>query len=430
MGRYLVPGTMVAALTALAVAAATVGFVTSRPSWWPAAVALAVLGGITPMIYAVNIRIIPVFSRRSWPANNWLRSQVAMAIGGAWVHYVGRLSGSEWLIALGAIGALLGGLLFFVNVVRLFRGPQSSLPAPPLPHPDQAAVDRLATSFTRIAGLYLLVGLAIGVLNSRWQPPTGRWELVWAHALLLGFFLSMASGVSYHVLSRWTGRHWRSVAMIRIHLAIVAAGLPLMLIALARNWSGLLQIAGPLQAAGLILFGINILPLLVALPGLTRLAMIAAVTFLTVGLVIGSIFATDPAIGARLRMSHGVINLFGGAGLLICGVGTYLIPRFFGRVLRWTRLIAVSIAFLMSGAALSGTALAWRAYGEGSSALVFLAQSMIALGFLMFGAVLMATFFGRPGVAVTLNPQQLGNRPAPLPSRRTSAGSSAARSSI
>jgi hypothetical protein len=54
MGRALVPATMVAAMAAFAVGAGTVGFTPYRPAWWPAAVALVVLGGIAPMIYAVN----------------------------------------------------------------------------------------------------------------------------------------------------------------------------------------------------------------------------------------------------------------------------------------------------------------------------------------------------------------------------------------
>src|SRR5690606_25001156 len=61
MGRLLVPATMVASLLAFAAAALTVGRVPEHPTWWRAAVALAVLGGVTPMIYAVNIRVIPVF---------------------------------------------------------------------------------------------------------------------------------------------------------------------------------------------------------------------------------------------------------------------------------------------------------------------------------------------------------------------------------
>jgi hypothetical protein len=56
--------------------------------------------------------------------------------------------------------------------------------------------------FTRMAGGYLLPGLVVGAALPWWRPGFGRWGLVWAHALLVGFIMSMASGVSYHVLPR------------------------------------------------------------------------------------------------------------------------------------------------------------------------------------------------------------------------------------
>ena len=47
MGKQLVPLTMIAALLGLAGSALTIGFVPDHPTWWRAAVSLAVLGGIT-----------------------------------------------------------------------------------------------------------------------------------------------------------------------------------------------------------------------------------------------------------------------------------------------------------------------------------------------------------------------------------------------
>ena len=58
MGRHLVPATILAATLAFAVAAFTAGLVPYRGWWWNPAVRLAVVGGITPMIYAVNIRVV------------------------------------------------------------------------------------------------------------------------------------------------------------------------------------------------------------------------------------------------------------------------------------------------------------------------------------------------------------------------------------
>ena len=251
MGKQLVPLTMIAAMLGLAVSALTIGFVPDHPTWWRAAVSLAVLGGITPMIYAVNIRVVPVFSRRQWASLGPLRAQVALLLAGAWIVYAGRMNSRDALIQLGSLFALASGLLFMANLVRLFKQPPST-PAPPTPFPNQVDVDKLAVKFTRWAGIYLQIGLIIGVVTAFWQPDKGRWDLVWAHAMLVGFMLSMAAGTCYHVLSRWTGYPWRSTLPIRLHLIVMTIGLPIMLLALATDAMTLFKIAGPLQAAAIV----------------------------------------------------------------------------------------------------------------------------------------------------------------------------------
>ena len=410
MGPRLVPATIVAALLGFATAAATAGAAAYRPSVWPATVALAVLGGVTPMIYAVNIRVVPVFARRAWPSEGWLRVQVALGLGGAWTVFLGRLTGREAGVALGSALALAGGLAFAANVACLFRRPAAA-PAPPLPFPEQATVDRLATRFTRLAGIYVLVGLGIGLVTSMRQPATGPWDLVWAHAMLVGFFLSMAAGVSYHVLSRWTGRPWRSVGAIRLHLLLVTTGLPVMLLALATDQAALFAVAGPLQAGGLALFLAAVAPMVPALPGPTRPAFGGAIVLLLVGVTLGAAFALDPALGARLRLAHAGLNLFGWTGLLVSGIGYYLVPRFFGRPLAWPRLAPVQLATLGGGALLGAAAWGWRAAG-GPPAPIAIAQGLVTIGFLLFAGLVVATYRGRPGTAVmTLAPRR------PLPGR-------------
>jgi hypothetical protein len=391
VGRYLVPAAMVAAMFAFATAALAAGLTPYRPGWWQAAVNLVVLGGITPMIYAVNVRILPVFSRRSWPRESWLRLQMGLAIAGAWMVFAGHIANWAWAVVAGSGLALGGGIMFSANVVGLFRQP-AVRSAPPLPYPGHIAVDRIATQFMRLSGAYLVIGLTIGVITSVWQPETGRWDLVWAHAMLIGFLLSMASGVCYHVLSRWTGRPWRAVMPIRLHIAIVALGLPVMLLALATDRGGVFAIAGPLQAVAIGLFLVNIVPMVPALPDLTRPAFLAAALLLIAGSALGAMFAIEPAIGARLRLAHAEINLFGWTGLLISGVGYYLVPRFAGQPLRWPRLAAVQLSALVVGVALAAVAIAWRAYGDGPASLVLFAQGMVCAGFLLLGVQIAGTF--------------------------------------
>lgn len=390
----LVPGSMIAAAIALAVAAMTAGLIDTHPAWWQAVVPLAVLGGIAPMIFAVNIRVVPVFSRRQWRSMRMVRAQVVTMLAGAWLVYAGRLGESDSAITVGSILALASGLLFMANIATLFRQPVNR-PAPPSDASRQKQVGRLAIVFTRMSSLYLLFGLSVGVALRFWTPERGRWDLVWAHAMLVGFMLSMACGICYHVLSRWTGRDWGAIWPIRLHLIGTLVGLPLMLVALALDIDWLFMVAGPLQALAVALFLAMIVPMLLHLPGVTRTAMLAAGLFLLTGIVLGGWFAIDPAIGARLRLTHAGINLFGFTGLLISGVGYYLAPRFAGRPLRWPRLAWVQVALLAGGVITGAIAFAFRGYGHPNDAILTVAHAMIAAAFAVFALMIAGVFFGQ-----------------------------------
>jgi hypothetical protein len=411
MGRYLVPAAMVAAMLAFAVAALAAGLTPYRPILWQGAVSLAILGGIIPMIYAINLRIVPVFARRSWPGEGWPRLQVALAIAGAWTVFAGRAANNEPLVLVGSALALAGAIVFLVSLARLFRQPPDARPAPPLPYPEHAAIDVLATWFMRLAGLSLLVGLTVGVVTSAWRPGVGRWDLVWAHTMLVGFLLSMAAGVCYHTLARWTGRRWRSPRAIRLHFGLVALGLPVMLVALAADQTVLFAIAGPVQAAAIALFLVNIAPMLNALPSPTRPALITAMALFAVGVTLGASFAIDPILGVWLRLVHAEINLFGAAGLLISGIGYYFLPRLAGQPLRWPRLAPVQLGAIALGVGLSVAALGWRAHGHGPASLVLASGVVTGAGFLLFGIQVAGTF--RPMSAGTVAALPFVARPVP-----------------
>jgi hypothetical protein len=396
MERKLVAGTLVAAPLALAASALAAGLSAREPSWWRAAVHLAVLGGIALMIYGVNIRIVPVFARRSWRSPRLLVTQVLAGGLGAWLAFLGIGTRSDSLTAIGEVLALAGGVLFMVNIVGLFKQPSSAEPAPPLRYAQQATVDRIATKFMRLSGTWLVLGLAVGVALVWWRPANGRWDLVWAHMLLIGFFLSMASGVCYHVLARWSDRPWRSVRAIRWHYTLVALGLPFMVLALATDWTALFLVAGPVQAAALALLVANAAPHVRRLRGPARAGMVGAALFLVFGVTLGVIFAIDPATGARLRQAHAVANLFGWAGLLISGFGYALVPGFAGTALRRPRLAAVQIGVLAAGVIAGIAATAWRMYGDGPDTAVIAAQAVVTAGLLLFAAQVASLFAGAP----------------------------------
>jgi hypothetical protein len=313
-----------------------------------------------------------------------LAAQVLAGGAGAWLAFLGAGMRSTLIEAVGQLLALTGGILFMVNIVSLFRQQPGGAASPPHRHASQAEVDRIATKFMRLSGMYLVIGLGVGVALVWWRPDRGRWDLVWAHALLIGFFLSMASGVSYHVLSRWSGRPWRSVGAIRWHYRLVAVGLPFMIVALAADLEGLFLLAGPVQAAAITLVLANTAPHAWRLGEPVRAAIFAAAACLVIGVTLGVVFAADPAIGARLRQTHAIANLFGWAGLLISGFGYALAPAFAGRPLPWPWLARGQVAVLAAGVAGGIVATAWRMYGNGPDAAVVLSQAVVAVGLLLF----------------------------------------------
>ncbi len=395
MGHRALGAAMSLALLALATAMAFAGYSRTYPRWWEAAISLAVLGGVFPMILAVNTRIVPVFSRRDWVSPGLVRLMVALAIAGGWIVFAGRAEGIEFLIAAGSAVSLAAGALFLANLARLFRG-KPVRPGPPVPFPEQSQADKVAIGFTRLSAIWLLVGLTIGLVVAIHTPQTGRWELVWAHAMLVGFAFSMATGVTYHVLPRWTNGRWRSIGALKVHYYVTLVALPLMVLALAIDSQVLFHMAAPLQAAVIALWIGNCLPFIRKLPRPTAIGFGGAVAALAVGIGLGMSFAVTPANGALLRPVHAELNLFGWAGLLITGVTYYLAPRFAGSPLHWPRLLPLQLGLTIGGLALS-VALVWlRIEGHDAGEMVGIAHLACASGLALMGVMVAGTFARKP----------------------------------
>jgi hypothetical protein len=359
MGPRLVPLVIVAAILGFAGASAGTALAPEFPRLWNASIGLVILGGITPMIYAVNSRVVPVFSQRTWRYPHLMMFAMIAAIASGWITFAGRAGSWQIVEALGLTLALAGGLAFMASIVTLFRSPKTSTPPLPDPSGTQNSTDRIGTRFTRLAGVWLIVGLVIGLVTVFWTPSFGRWELVWAHAMLIGWFLSMACGVCYHVLPRWTGQQWRWPRLPGIHLRLVQLGLPVMVLALAFDLERLFLVAGPLQTIALLLFVANVLPQARHLRAIPRIGVTAASWMLIIGTTLGAGFAIDPINHATLRFTHAQVNLFGWAGLLVCGVGYYLFPRFAGNALAWPRLAKVQMGVLTAGVVINATIWWW-----------------------------------------------------------------------
>jgi hypothetical protein len=314
--------------------------------------------------------------------------------------------------------ALAGGLLFLVNLARLFRQPP--LPRSGLPEPlaNQEEVDAIATRFTRLSGAYLLLGLVLGVVLAWWKPDSGRWELAWAHLLLLGFFLTMASGVCYHVLSRWSGVAWRSPRAVRVHFGLVAFGLPLMVLALMFDLRWLFVVAGPIQAVALALFLVNVVPVAWRGPSLVRWGMFLAAAFLLAGITMGSLFASDVTLGPRLRQAHVTANLFGWSGLLISAFGYAFVPRFAGTSWRSPWLPRLQVGVLATGVAMATTAWIWRGLAGAPDWAVVVPQVVVAVGLLAFAVQVAAAFMAAPGRQLHVLRMREGQAARPLPAGR------------
>jgi hypothetical protein len=412
MGPRVVPAIVILAILGFAGASVGTALAPEYPRLWGAAVALVILGGITPLIYAVNARIVPVFSRRDWAKPRLLTSAMVLAVGSGWLAFAGRAGGWTIVEGLAMLLALAGGLGFMVSIVTLFRSPVTNRPASPLPFPEQQTIDRIGVQFTRLAGIWLIVGLVIGLMLVFWSPGAGRWELVWAHAMLVGWFLSMASGVCYHVLSRWTGKQWRWPRLPLIHLRLVQLGLPVMVLALATDLSWLFFVAGPVQTIAILLFIANVLPQARHLPTVPRIGVTAASWMLVIGATLGAGFAVDPVNHVTLRFTHAQTNLFGWTALLVCGVGYYLFPRFAGQALAWPRLARVQMAVLVTAVVFNATVWWWYISRDpGAQTIVIVSGLIISASIFTFLAIVARTFFGASRSTVTSSVSLQRRRP-------------------
>jgi hypothetical protein len=401
---WIAPIGIVGGLASLSAASLAAGLTLRDGRWWEAAVHLAVLSGLLPMIFAVNHRIVPVFSRRKWQSDSLWFVLIVAALASGVLSAVGIKERELWFERGGAALALAAGVLFLQQLGQLFRQPVTG-PPPPMPYDGQRDADRVAIMFSRMAGLYLIAGLVIGLVTAFSTPDRGRWELVWAHMLLLGFVVSMASSVTYHVLTRWTPGRWRTPRLIPVHFVLAAIATLAMVVALATDQSWLFKVGGPTQAIALLIWGINCAPLLVQLPSVTREGMMLAFGFLAIGVSLGAAFAIDAHFGPIYRQVHAEFNVFGWAGFLILGAASYLVPRFAGSQMVWGNLYRLQFPAMALSLFVGGAFRRMQNDGRGDYQIwIELTHAIIAVALASFALQVALTFRARPSAPVLLTP--------------------------
>jgi hypothetical protein len=98
-------------------------------------------------------------------------------------------------------------------------------------------------------GLWLLGWLYLGLAA---VPP--QWLLLHAHLQIFGFFGTLIMGVAQHLLPRFTGRPVSPSRLLRVSLALQAAGLTLRILGTAGERGAPLLLAALLQTGAFLLF--------------------------------------------------------------------------------------------------------------------------------------------------------------------------------
>ena len=392
--RSIIAVAVTAAPLAMGVALLLAGYSQTNGAWWTAAVQLAVLGGITIMIYGVNVQALPAHSGKKWRYPQLVALQVGAGIVGAWMLAFGYGYRIDGWIQLGNLLAFTGAVLFLANLMLLFSQPGERPPRIPWhQRTHHQKVDRLAIPFTMISGLVVVIGTALGVALDYWTPAQGRWDLVWAHLMLLGFFFAMASGTSYHMLGRWANREYTSLRLIQLQIVAFLIGLPTMTIALGWDIDWLFRVGAISMAVAMICWAVNILPVAWALSPAVSIGITLALAFMVVGISFGVLFAIDESLGPRLRTTHVVANLFGFAGLLISGFGYRYVPQLAGvDEMRWPTLRLPQIGLMAVGCALGMLFMGLTMYGHVEPEVVLWPCVIGAVGMGIFAANSAATF--------------------------------------
>lgn len=246
---------------------------------WPAFVRLLLGGWIAMFIYAVNYYTVPVFSRRDFASDRPIWAHFILAnLGIAGVVLSILVGWSPGLVVFGIV-EIAGAITFVYNIVSIFRTGQPRRASSGdgfLLSAEGRGPDKTATQFTQVSVLYLVAAYALGPLLVIWPFGSGQMDLVQTHLALLGWTMMMIYGVSYHILSRFTGRPIRSDRLAIWHFRLANLGLLGMALGLATELRPLLAAFGVLEAISIYLYAYNLWPTLATAKPVASTALISS----------------------------------------------------------------------------------------------------------------------------------------------------------
>lgn len=203
--------------------------------------------------------------------------------------------------------------------------------------PAQSPPLAIIAPFFLAAPLGLLVAgyLATGAGREVFVAINTHRTVAMTHALVLGWASLFLFGASYQLAAAVLGGGGLNQRAARVQLALHAAGVAIFVPAIMRWELLLMSVGGSLAVASFLLFGWNLLRVLLRVPRHShpRTYMLVGLAFLLAGISLGLTFVGNfehrwfqPSLGRLAAHAH--LGLAGWIALTIMGVSYQLVPMF------------------------------------------------------------------------------------------------------
>ncbi len=282
-----------------------------------------IFGFIMMLIFGMSYNLIPIFSRRlTFHSNKMIIIHLILA-NLALAFMVASYLFQDIFTLLHLTFSLLwliGAILYVANIMLTVRKPPHDYKTPV--KENTIKLDKIASKFTTSAGLYVVLGAFLLLLQDVIIPFP-----VIVHWHTTGVVMLMIIGVGYHVFPRITKVQ---VPYKTAYVGILGIFAPLLLALSRMNPRGLqfLFLAGAfLEYVAVLNFAVSLIYMVFKSPK-KRLVMayyLASAFAMIIGLSLGFSFGFFPDWIVTLFQVHAFINLFGIVTFLIFGVSFQMI---------------------------------------------------------------------------------------------------------